>query len=713
MAEEGPGAGDAAAVGGAMHGRVTGLIVPPPEIRAVVDKTAQFVARNGRSFERKIAGEVASAKFSFLRASDPYNAYYEHKVSEFEAQAAETAAPAKDTAAAEGSSKGADDRTDETTADGAASAADTAPTAIEESVVAKKPVEAVVSKSLKNLKEKNTNLDAPPPEEQFKQKHPTLTPLDQEIMYMTAQYTAVSGKPFLSGLATREQRNPQFDFLKPTHPLFAYFTFLVESYAKVLTAKALYAKNKAATEAGHEPVANPLIEALEAGVNRMHVLDRCVHKHEWLRREEEAKRREAMETDVEKLAYLQIDWHDFVVVETITFDNDDATGADAALPYLETDSQPAAANGGGGGDDMDMDMDMEEEERPAELKVVDDYVPRGAATTAPAVHITSVDGQTIHSEQANEHMRILLQAPKYREEKARHLQKVQDTPFAPGAAIADNFKRFATKRSDIFTSSADDEARLVQATTQNQPAAGPTPHDEEDDDAADQYLPVQTQARGPPPAAYHIPPTQRPPPPPPPMQAVAGSGFPPPPPAQPLPGVQQGAVVQAPPRAHHPLLPPHLGVPIPAGMVPGMTMPLVSGMVIPLAPAVVPPPVTLVAPPATEGVGADGTTGDAQPPVKRQRVDGGQVRLLVTVPYEPENTQWKLSGQTLTIQVDIKAPIRDVKAVIQDETGMPIAKQQVKAPVVGFLKDSLTCAHYNFDNDVVMELSARQRGGRR
>ncbi len=38
----------------------------------------------------------------------------------------------------------------------------------------------------------------------------------------------------LGGVAQREQRNPQFDFLKPTHMLFGYFTQLVDAYAKVL-----------------------------------------------------------------------------------------------------------------------------------------------------------------------------------------------------------------------------------------------------------------------------------------------------------------------------------------------------------------------------------------------------------------------------------------------------------------------------------------------
>ena len=53
------------------------------------------------------------------------------------------------------------------------------------------------------------------------------------MIKLTAQYTAASGRQFLAGLAQREQRNPQFDFLKPTHMLFSYFTALVDAYTKV------------------------------------------------------------------------------------------------------------------------------------------------------------------------------------------------------------------------------------------------------------------------------------------------------------------------------------------------------------------------------------------------------------------------------------------------------------------------------------------------
>ena len=70
-------------------GQVVGVIIPPPDIRAVVDKTAQFVARHGKDFEQKIiqkaaAGGGSASKFNFMRQGDPYNAYYEFKIKEFE-----------------------------------------------------------------------------------------------------------------------------------------------------------------------------------------------------------------------------------------------------------------------------------------------------------------------------------------------------------------------------------------------------------------------------------------------------------------------------------------------------------------------------------------------------------------------------------------------------------------------------------------------------
>lgn len=51
---------------------------------------------------------------------------------------------------------------------------------------------------------------------------------------LTAQFVARNGRQFLTTLMNREQRNNQFDFLRPQHSLFQYFTRLLEQYTKVL-----------------------------------------------------------------------------------------------------------------------------------------------------------------------------------------------------------------------------------------------------------------------------------------------------------------------------------------------------------------------------------------------------------------------------------------------------------------------------------------------
>jgi len=56
-----------------------GIILPPPDIRKIADKTAEFVAKNGSSFEDLVIKEEANnPKFSFLKQHDPYRGYYEH-----------------------------------------------------------------------------------------------------------------------------------------------------------------------------------------------------------------------------------------------------------------------------------------------------------------------------------------------------------------------------------------------------------------------------------------------------------------------------------------------------------------------------------------------------------------------------------------------------------------------------------------------------------
>ena len=189
---------------------------------------------------------------------------------------------------------------------------------------------------------------APPPLT-FLLEHPdsdflTLSAARIDLIKLTARYTAALGRPFLSQLALRELSNPEFDFLKPSSGLFSYFSAFVDSYSKILEPE----KRKEVTRA---------LNVLYG--DRLKVLDRCVHRVEWNQEQLKHEESKANDTAGERVAFLQIDWHDFVVVETIQFEEE----KDHILDKKEDkplDKGEAEEKANGGVDiDVDMDMDMD------------------------------------------------------------------------------------------------------------------------------------------------------------------------------------------------------------------------------------------------------------------------------------------------------------------------------------------------------------------
>ena len=176
---------------------IVGIIYPPPEHRNIIDKTAMFVARNGPDFEDKVRqNEVANSKFNFFNATDPYHAYYQHKIKEFREGRATEVTPAKPT-----------------------------------------PSSAVLAQQEKIKQQVVAEMAVPkeaPPEFEFIADPPTISSQELDVVKLTAQFVARNGRHFLTQLMNREQRNPQFDFLRPQHGMFQYFTKLVEQYTKVL-----------------------------------------------------------------------------------------------------------------------------------------------------------------------------------------------------------------------------------------------------------------------------------------------------------------------------------------------------------------------------------------------------------------------------------------------------------------------------------------------
>ena len=71
-----------------------GVNYPPPDLRPVIDKTAEFVARNGVAFEAKIKEqERLNPKFAFLNSGDAYHAYFRLQIHAAKEKRAQPAAP--------------------------------------------------------------------------------------------------------------------------------------------------------------------------------------------------------------------------------------------------------------------------------------------------------------------------------------------------------------------------------------------------------------------------------------------------------------------------------------------------------------------------------------------------------------------------------------------------------------------------------------------
>ncbi|EKM55687.1 uncharacterized protein PHACADRAFT_256487 [Phanerochaete carnosa HHB-10118-sp] len=129
-------------------------------------------------------------------------------------------------------------------------------------------------------------------------------------MKLTALFTARRGRNFLATLSQREGRNYQFDFLRPTHSLFGCFNRLVDQYSRVLhPQKEMMEQLKERTKEGAR------WKDLEIARKRA--------RWEQVKRERQKKRED--DKEAERIAFAEIDWHDYAVVQTIEF-----TVADAA-----------------------------------------------------------------------------------------------------------------------------------------------------------------------------------------------------------------------------------------------------------------------------------------------------------------------------------------------------------------------------------------------
>lgn len=751
-----------------------GIIYPPPEVRNIVDKTANFVARNGPEFEERIrANEANNVKFNFLNPNDPYHAYYQHKKREF--HESDQQAPAT-------------------------TAKPVAPQQSQQNKIIKQAapqvVEPVVPKE-------------PPPEFEFVADPPSISAIDLDIVKLTAQFVAKNGRTFLTNLINREQRNYQFDFLRPQHSLFQYFTKLVEQYTKVLLPPSDLTKKL--RESTDEP---------------FKVMDFVQHRVDWAKYQDRERRKEEEERERERVAFAQVDWHDFVVVETVNFREDEI----ANLPHPVTLEQLGARilaqerfermqeTGEINAEEMEMEVEDDEEEeirenedetaekdvnrppsppqvpsselRPPPLpptvpgpnvNIRRDYDPKAPKPPPPSsvpppdnYLISPLTGEKVPAEAVAEHMKINLLDPRWKELKQRAADaKRQHEEMVPeGVSVGSTLKDLAQYRPDIFgvgaeeimigkkageeekrgdkvvwdghTASMERATKLAQAniTLDEQieaihKAKGLIATDESDKIGPAIPRPPEPSALTvpKPPISMPIEPPKRPEPTPkqpdPPLPSQPPPSLPPQQSAQ--IGEHQAAPMSLPPP---PILPPPVP---PPGLVvqPPIPPPNVKPGLLGLAPGQAPPglplpPVPLpqglpqpIPPPQMPEPSHEDKTDE--PVAKKSRTDTDNelmdeqeflathpspVTFTLQVPDMREKTEWRCHGQTLSFTLPLTDQISVIKAKVHDATGMPAGKQKLQIESL-FIKDSNTLAFYNFTSSTVVGLQLKERGGRK
>lgn len=440
---------------------VVGIIYPPPEVRNIVDKTASFVARNGPEFEARIRqNELGNPKFNFLNSGDPYHAYYQHKVGEFKE------GKAQEPTLSQGISK----------------------------LTVSLSQQQKQHEILKQVEQPFVPKD-PPADFEFIADPPSISALDLDIVKLTAQFVARNGRAFLTQLMNREQRNFQFDFLRPQHSLFQYFTKLLEQYTKVLIPPKTM-QQKLRDE----------VKSIQT------VVELVKYRAEYQKYMEAQKAKEEEILERERIAYAQIDWHDFVVVETVDYQSfeignfpppttPEEVGARLLIQeriedgediemQLESDEEDGGAEESGlshmedrtasmrkGTKDNNQVQDMDEEssdEEPDDSQreqppiqppmppipdkvLVKKYDPKqtpkvSRPTVGDDYLVSPITGEKIPASKVQEHMRIGLLDPRWVEQRDKHVtdKMNQDTVYAHGTAIEASLKLLAERRTDIF-----------------------------------------------------------------------------------------------------------------------------------------------------------------------------------------------------------------------------------------------------------------------
>ncbi|KAF3004222.1 SF3a splicing factor complex subunit [Curvularia kusanoi] len=468
--------GDGAATAGDLDVKPPeNIVIPPATVRAGVAKTADFVNRRGdqvlAGLKQRISNDTKS-QITFIQDDDPYNPYFLWYLEQLKAG---------------------------------------------HGPAAKSTAQAVPEKP------------KGPPEPakfRFSARMPNISAKDLEVLKLTALYTARIGENWLKELRNRESGNFQFDFLRPQHSFFQFFRSLVDQY-KILLEEEQTVETRIAEL--QENIKNRF-HVLERAKGRAEYVKYVSAQKEKEEKKAEDEKKEYASIDWHDftvIATVLFDEGDDAAdlpppallndLQSQSLEQKAAVSLstrrlEEAMPDEETyynvsqqnavpqQAYPAAQP-------MPMPMapapyqqqyapppqdysymaaqrQREEEQARAQAeadararqqaatrgapgRIVTDYVPRAAKKANVATVVCPNCRQHIPSHEIDEHIRIELLDPRWKEQRDKAEQRYSTTINT--ADVANNLKRFASQRDDIYDGatsqaiSVEEEARRKRA----------------------------------------------------------------------------------------------------------------------------------------------------------------------------------------------------------------------------------------------------------
>lgn len=385
---------------------------PPQDVKTTIEKTVQYVRKNGVSFEEKLLANDPDGKFGFLNESNPHNAYYK-------------------------------------------------------SVLEGQPTSKNGHKTLKNeapAKEIDT-----PDQLLFVTDLPPLSNHDLDVIKLTAQYIACNTPKHAEALQrymTKKGNRSQFAFLSRGHSLHPLF----QSYCKQYQAIIDVAKsNKEGTKATSKGDKNAVHIDKLINSTPQDLFERAYRRAAFEKKNKNEKKAQESEDRKAQLQYALIDWQDFAFVAKINFHAVDEV-TELAVPLLREDVMYRALLA----KSRDLQLETAQTQpKPEEPKPKDELVhspPPAPASVPKGMKIRAagetrlkrkqktssggektiqcpITGQQIPELEFDHHLKVLLRDPKYKEQQDNFVKK--NFTYASNLTtdqVYENIKRLVRKR---------------------------------------------------------------------------------------------------------------------------------------------------------------------------------------------------------------------------------------------------------------------------